>query len=86
MFNEIFKKFADQIDEKLKDHYKEEDKATESKENLQNLGECDLTRDMSAIFSEMPLSDIELEVEGKILEAHKIILWGNYARVCTGKF
>ncbi len=48
-------------------------------EDLQPLGECDLTRDLAATFSDMPISDIELEVEGKILKAHKVIYGSNYA-------
>jgi hypothetical protein len=40
--------------------------------------ESELSRDFATVFSEMPLSDIELEVDGKVLEAHKVILWGRY--------
>jgi hypothetical protein len=36
-----------------------------------------LSRDLAALYSDMSLSDVELEVEGKILKAHKNILWSN---------
>jgi hypothetical protein len=41
--------------------------------------DSELSRDYAALFSDMPLSDVELEIEGKVLKAHKAILWGNCA-------
>ncbi len=38
--------------------------------------DSELSRDYAALFSSMPLSDVELEVEGNVLKAHKAILWG----------
>jgi hypothetical protein len=86
LFNEIFKKCAEHINLKLMVHYKVQkvaaaDKTKTSKDNLQTLSvkshDSELSRDFAATFSNMPLSDVELEVEGKILKAHKIILWSN---------
>jgi hypothetical protein len=89
LFNEIFKKCAEQIHKKLKDHYgiteiADDESLTESlKNDFQTsrettfVSESDLSQNLGSVFSNMPFTDVELEVEGKVLKAHKIILWGN---------
>jgi hypothetical protein len=71
----------------LKDHYKVAKIAVDNessglKEDLEALKETssdgELSRDLTALFLNMPLSDVELEIEGKSLKAHKNILWSNF--------
>jgi hypothetical protein len=72
LFNEIFKKVAEQIDKKLKGFYNAGVLTVTEIQTCLNY-RCDLTD----LYSDMLFSDVELEVEGKVLKAHKAILWGN---------
>jgi hypothetical protein len=38
-------------------------------------GATQLPQDMAALFLDMPFSDVKFEVQGKVLKAHKNILW-----------
>jgi hypothetical protein len=79
LFNEIFEKCVYQIDEKLKDHYEVHETTVEEDDDQSGLQpDLQTTRNLAHVFSDMPLSDVELEVEGKILKAHKIILWSKF--------
>jgi hypothetical protein len=78
LFNEIFKKCVELIDEKLKAHYINRENSANKNNQKLDMPDCDLSRDLAGLFSDMPLSDVELEVEGKILKAHKAILLGNF--------
>jgi hypothetical protein len=68
----------------LKDHYKiaeiaVDNESSDLKQNLEASKETssdgELSRDLTALFLDMSFSDVVLEVEGKILNAHKNILW-----------
>jgi hypothetical protein len=70
LFNEIFKNCAGKIDDELETHFK----------TIEYTNDCDfemmpkntLSRDYEELYSSMAFSDVELEVEGKTLRAHKI--------------
>jgi hypothetical protein len=74
-FNEILKSCADKIADNLKGHYKSKESAGagDSEKEPKN----SLSRDFEALYSSMAFSDVELEVEGKTLRAHKAILSSN---------
>jgi hypothetical protein len=58
------------------DGNKADDEMTVGQNFDKEIPDSELSRDYSALYSSMPLSDVELEVEGKVLKAHKNILWG----------
>jgi hypothetical protein len=70
-FNEIFKGCVRKIAGKLSDCKTE---GSASAEDCQNMSKNALSRDYEALFSGMICSDVELEVEGKTLKAHKLVL------------
>jgi hypothetical protein len=81
LFNEIFKKCVEQIDEELKVHYEVREISASKNNQKMDLHDCVLSKDYAGLFLEMPLNDVELEVRGKILRAHKAILWGKFVNL-----
>jgi hypothetical protein len=73
-FNEVFKRCARNFTKNLIEHYKEEESAVGDSEKV---AKSTLSRDYEALYSSMDFSDVELEVEGKTLRAHKAILSSN---------
>ncbi len=65
---------AEAIEEKLMKFYKKN--VTVEVDEL--MPSYKLSRDLAVLYSDMSLSDVELEVEGKVLKAHKAILWSNF--------
>jgi hypothetical protein len=76
LFNQIFKKCAKHVDKRLV--YVTSDISHTERRSITG---SDFSRDYAAVFSDMPLSDIQIEMEGKVLEAHKIVLWGKYVLI-----
>jgi hypothetical protein len=74
-FNEIFKSCVRKIAIKLEDHFKmNESKSAGDSEKDPKIS---LLKDFETLYSNMAFSDVELEVEGKTLKAHKLILSSN---------
>ncbi len=72
LFNEVFKSFAYTFDGKLGKHYEKIDYYIKVKTWREPKSE--LSRDFGYLYKDMVLSDVELEVGGKVLKAHKVIL------------
>ncbi len=74
LFNELFKHCVKSVASKLKIAY------CNSGANLPNNtnSSCSLSRDFEYLHNSMHFSDLELEVEGKIMKAHKSILMSNF--------
>jgi hypothetical protein len=74
-FNEILKSCAPKIAEKFVklDNSKGSAATGDSEMTLNGT----LSNDFETLYSNMDFSDVELEVEGKTLKAHKVILSSN---------
>jgi hypothetical protein len=71
LFNEIFKKCAKLFE---KEAFLDSIREVPLVDDTPILSQSDVGRDFAALFQDMPFSDVELEVDGKILKAHKCIL------------
>jgi hypothetical protein len=71
-FNEILKSSVKKHANKLVTYYKMQTSATAG--DFEKDPKNALSRDFEALYSNMAFSDVDLEVEGKTLRAHKLIL------------
>ncbi len=71
LFNEVFKNFVIINDYILFEKYDTDDDVPME---LETLSHSKLSQDFGYLYKDMVLSDVELEVEGQILKAHKLIL------------
>ncbi len=71
MFNEIFSSYIYIFAGKLKTYYDAIQAPSAHKEVTVN---SRLSTDLGYLFGDMILSDVELEVGGKVLKAHKVLL------------
>ncbi len=62
------------IANKLKSHYKTNGSGSASAGDSEKEPKNSLSRDYETLYSSMICSDVELEVEGKTLKAHKLVL------------
>ncbi len=71
-FNDLFKSCAQKIANKLITHYKAKESVIDLDSEMKQNGT--MSRDYEDLYSNMAFSDVDLEVEGKTLRAHKVIL------------
>jgi hypothetical protein len=83
-FNDLFKLCVADIAEQMINHYKALASIViiiDGDSEMTQTQNGTLSRDYEDLYSNMAFSDVELEVEGKTLKAHRLILSSNLSRL-----
>jgi hypothetical protein len=74
LFGEIFENFVIKNKKKLLEIYKNQGGSSDVQQNTIDLSNNGLFQDFEDMFNNQLFTDIDLEVDGQILKAHKLIL------------